>query len=79
MEELAIRIVVLDGSQEEVIVETASRYVCIETGQSIAMTLDIGQPIFEEPGNYRVRLLANSRPLAFRDLTVCHIGRPAEI
>jgi hypothetical protein len=40
--------------QCQVELETEAYCIRIETGQIIAMTMDIGWPIFKEPGDYRV-------------------------
>lgn len=76
--ELTIQIVPPSGDEAERIEIPAPR-VNIEAGEAITTMLDLGGPVFAEPGDYRIRLLANDRPLAFRDLAVCQVSRPAEI
>ena len=79
-EQLTVRVMVLDGvNHEEVILETDPYCVSIEVGQTIATTLNVGRPVFNEPGDYRVRLIANGRPIGFHDLAICRIDRPTEL
>jgi hypothetical protein len=78
--QLAVRVLALDEMNHEgVILEADSYRFSVRAGQTVGMTLDIGRPIFDEPGGCWVRLLANDKPLAFCDFAVCRISRTAEI
>jgi hypothetical protein len=76
--QLTVQISLLSGNRAE-LMEISAHRVGIEAGEAITTMVDLGEPIFGEPGDYRIRLLANDRPLAFRDLAVCQVSRPAEI
>lgn len=77
-EELAIQIVALDEGHEETVLRSKSFRVGIEAGRTIAMTLDLGRTIFDQPGAYRVKLVADDRSLSFRDLAVRRIAQSGE-
>jgi hypothetical protein len=50
-QQLAIRVLALDEmNHEEVILEADSNRVSVRVGQTVGMTLNIGRPIFDEPG-----------------------------
>jgi hypothetical protein len=78
-EELIIQIVALDDSHREAVLKSKPFRVGIDVGPTVAMTLDLGRTIFDEPGGYRVKLVAGDRPLIFRDLTVRQIALSREI
>lgn len=78
-EELVIQIVALDDSHEQAILKSKPFRVGIDVGRTIAMTLCLGRTIFDEPGDYRVKLVADDRPLIFRDLTVRQIALSREL
>lgn len=48
--------------------------VTIEAGRSLSTSLDLCPLVFDQPGDYRVRLRVNDRVVATRPLAVCLVG-----